>query len=176
MTVLSDKTLRLIRPVEPFVEQDIFEFHLRKKIPSCYEGSDVLVTNNSTTEKVSMTYGLSSCGYDIRIDQDITLDSLHGMYFLASSMDWFRMPNDVMGVVHDKSSWARRGLSVFNTVIEPGWRGFLTLELKNMSDRMIYIPRGAPIAQVVFHRLDQECEKPYNGKYQDQERGPQNAR
>ena len=65
---------------------------------------------------------------------------------------------------------------MFNTVIEPGWRGFLTLELRNMSNKKIFIPNGCPIAQVVFHRLDQECEKPYSGKYQDQERGPQGAR
>lgn len=176
--VLSDKTLRLIKPVDPFVEQEVW-------IQDCHL--------NHTP--IRMTYGLGPCGYDIRIDEGCFVGSCEGDYSshcpaeekriyctlkcgmtIASSMEKFNMPNDVMGVVHDKSSWARRGLSVFNTVIEPGWRGFLTLELKNMSDRMIYIPRGAPIAQVVFHRLDQECEKPYNGKYQDQERGPQNAR
>lgn len=159
MTVLSDKTLRLIKPLEPFVEQDIFFLDNKK----------------------SMSFGLSQCGYDIRIDQMICLGpsglSDTGISMrLASSLEKFNIPNDVMGVVYDKSSWARRGLSVFCTVIEPGWRGFLTLELKNMSNDPIVIPEGCPIAQVVFHRLDQECEKPYNGKYQDQQRGPQNAR
>lgn len=179
MTVLSDKTLRLIKPVEPFVEQEVFEFHLRQPIPSggwkkYNEGCDIVP--KSYTEKVSMTYGLSQCGYDIRIDQDITLGHGHGMFHLASSFEEFNMPNDVMGVVHDKSSWARRGLSVKNTIIEPGWRGFLTLELTSDAPNILNIKKGCPIAQVVFHRLDQECEKPYNGKYQDQERGPQVAR
>jgi dCTP deaminase len=178
MTVLSDKTLRLIKPVEPFVEQEVFEFPLRLSLdahhfPKMHEDTGHYPP---TTENVSMTYGLSQCGYDIRIDQDITLGCGHGMFHLASSFEEFNMPNDVMGVVHDKSSWARRGLSVKNTVIEPGWRGFLTLELFSGAPNLLHIKRGCPIAQVVFHKLDQECEKPYNGKYQDQERGPQVAR
>lgn len=86
------------------------------------------------------------------------------------------MPTDVIGVVHDKSSWARRGLAVQNTVIEPGWRGFLTLELTNHGTRKLHIPKGCPIAQIVFHRLDEPAARPYDGRYQDQPPGPQPAR
>ena len=88
------------------------------------------------------------------------------------------MPFDVLGVVHDKSSWVRKGICVQNTIIDPGWCGFLTLELTNhwSNTRPCTIRAGTPIAQVVFHRLDQATELPYSGKYQNQERGPQKAR
>ena len=82
------------------------------------------------------------------------------------------MPLDVMAVVHDKSSWARQGITVQNTVLEPGWRGFLTLEITNHHSEVREIRRGSPIAQVVFHCMDQAV-LPYDGKYQDQGRGPQ---
>lgn len=161
MTILSDKTLRRIRPVTPFVER-----------------TEVIMAGGRTA-----TYGLSCAGYDIRIKESVTLwasrDDKVGLsrsFALCSSVEKFNMPTNVMAVVHDKSSWARRGLSVFNTVIEPGWRGFLTLELKNFGPKDLIIRKESPIAQVVFHYLDEDCETPYNGKYQDQETGPQVAR
>jgi dCTP deaminase len=55
---------------------------------------------------------------------------------------------------------------VFNTVIEPGWRGFLTLELVYHGLKPIRIPGGAGIAQVIFHEISSPAE--YAGKYQDQ--------
>jgi dCTP deaminase len=120
-----------------------------------------------------MTYGLSAAGYDIRIDQAVTLQP--GKFALASSIELFRMPDYLIAFVNDKSSWARRGLAVQNTVIEPGWTGFLTLELTNHSDMEFYIMRGLPIAQIVFQLLDYPTEQPYDGKYQNQPPGPQQA-
>lgn len=118
-----------------------------------------------------MSYGLSPCGYDIRIQETITLKP--GGFELASTVEKFEMPNDVVGIVHDKSTWARLGIAVQNTVIEPGWRGFLTLELTNASPYVREIQSGSPIAQVLLHLLDEETEQPYAGKYQDQETGAQ---
>ena len=131
-----------------------------------------------------MSFGLSACGYDIRLDQSTGYFNDHqrayflapGEFVLASSLEEFNMPKDVVGIVHDKSTWARKGIAVQNTVIEPGWRGYLTLELTNHSDQTVKIHPGDPIAQILFHRLDQETELPYTGKYQDQEKGPQEAR
>ena len=118
-----------------------------------------------------MSYGVSVSGYDIRLDQDVELVARE--FKLASAMEYFSMSNDLVGIVHDKSSLARRGLQVFNTVIEPGWRGYLTMELVNHSAVPIKLMRGDPIAQVLFHSLDEPAEKPYAGKYQDQKRGVQ---
>lgn len=92
---------------------------------------------------------------------------------IASTFEYFQMPNNLVAIVHDKSTWARRGLSVFNTVIEPGWRGWLTLELVYHRWRPLKIPAGAGIAQVLFHELREPAS--YGGKYQDQPNRPVEA-
>jgi dCTP deaminase len=127
-----------------------------------------------------VSYGLGEAGYDIRIKQQIRFyrreghisarvdGVIHGdtRFVIASAMEEFDMPYNLVGVVHDKSSWARRGLSVFNTVIEPGWKGFLTLELVYHGNSELIIPAGAGIAQVVFHHTTDAAE--YSGRYQNQ--------
>jgi dCTP deaminase len=132
-----------------------------------------------------VSHGLAEVGYDIRIKQNVTFwpsyispgrieirDPGHepvwkdGRFTIASAMEEFHMPNNLTGIVHDKSTWARRGLSVFNTVIEPGWKGFLTLELVYHGDEVLEIPAGAGIAQVLFHQVAVPAS--YDGKYQDQ--------
>lgn len=149
------------------------------------------------TEKhrdAGVSYGLVEVGYDIRLKQEVEYKLTEvatpngvqwemcayidgklqlGRFALASAIEEFQMPGHLMGVVHDKSSWARKGLSVFNTVIEPGWRGFLTLELVYHGREPLVIPAGAGIAQVVFHQLVQHAE--YEGKYQDQADQPVEA-
>ena len=123
-----------------------------------------------------LSYGLGPAGYDVRVRGDIILCSgTPGRFMLASTIEHFAVPDDVLGVVHDKSTWARLGLTVKNTVIEPGWRGYLTLELSNDSDVSIHVREGSPIAQIVFHLLDRPAERPYAGKYQDQKAGVQEA-
>jgi len=135
-----------------------------------------------------MTAGLSSAGYDICIDQNVTLYPVtlktlvlkslgfkRESFSLASSLEAFNLPSNIMMFVVDKSTWARRGLAVQNTTAEPGWFGYLTLELSNHSDQVIRIKRGSPIAQMIFYELDHPTDKPYIGKYRDQKRGPQPA-
>ena len=82
------------------------------------------------------------------------------------------MPKNILGVAHDKSTWVRRGLTVQNTVIDPGWCGHLTLEISNHGKERLVIKLGDPIAQIVFHLLDMPSLYAYDGKYQNQERGP----
>jgi dCTP deaminase len=120
-----------------------------------------------------MTFGLGPAGYDVRIAENILLK--RGGFALASTIEKFDMPRDVMGIVHDKSTWARRGLACQNTVIEPGWRGYLTIELTNHGGEELRIEPGTPIAQIVFHQLVEPTTLPYRGKYQDQLAGPQPA-
>lgn len=132
------------------------------------------------TRHGGVTFGLSSAGYDVRVEFDE--DGLQyervlepGQFMLASTIEKFKMPNDLVGIVHDKSSWARRGLAVQNTVIEPGWTGWLTLELTNHGQETLILQRGVGIAQVLFHQLDVPTDQPYEGKYQAQRRGPVEA-
>jgi dCTP deaminase len=120
-----------------------------------------------------MSYGLSACGYDIRLRQRHML--YVDAFVLGSSMEQFTMPLDVMGEVKDKSSMARMGISVFNTVIEPGWKGYLTLEIKNQGAHPIELMEGQPIAQIIFYRLDHPTIMPYKGKYQNQGDQPTEA-
>jgi dCTP deaminase len=75
------------------------------------------------------SFGLSAASYDVRIDQDVVVPA-HG-FTLASTVKRFEMPNDLAGTVRDKSSWARVGLAVQNTHLDPGWGGYLTVELPN---------------------------------------------
>lgn len=130
-----------------------------------------------------VSYGLTEAGYDIRVAQDIrfspsivAVDGVlqdSGRFVLASAMEVFRMPSDLVGVVHDKSTWARCGLSVFNTVIEPSFNGGLTLELVYHGSKELHIPAGAGIAQVLFHKTSRYGF--YNGKYQNQSVEPVSA-
>jgi dCTP deaminase len=123
-----------------------------------------------------VSYGLGEAGYDIRIKQKVTFRPWiphYKKFVLASTIEEFKMPTNLVGIVHDKSTWARHGLSVFNTVIEPGWRGFLTLELVYHGREQLVIPAGAGIAQVIFHETREHSR--YEGKYQDQEDRPVEA-
>lgn len=133
------------------------------------------------------SYGLSAAGYDLRLDDVVKTPYSHfqtakrwrlepGEFVLASAVEKFTMPTGVVGIVHDKSSWARRGLAVQNTVIEPGWTGWLTLELTNHGKETLMLYEGVGICQVLFHWLDEPTDQPYSGKYQNQSRGPQKAR
>lgn len=129
-----------------------------------------------------VSWGLSEAGYDIRIKQDIVfdrgvfVDGVHtatGNFIIASAIELFQMPSNLVGIVHDKSTWARQGLSVLNTVIENGWKGYLTLELVHHGRDVLHIPAGAGIAQVVFHHTTQHTV--YDGKYQNQDDRPVSA-
>jgi len=121
-----------------------------------------------------MSFGLSAASYDVRIAESVTI--YPGEFVLASTAERFHVPNDVLIVVHDKSSWARRGMMTQNTVLDPGFIGHVTLELTNHGRSALVISAGDPIAQVVCHLLTEATAQPYSGKYQNQEAGPQHAR
>jgi dCTP deaminase len=99
-----------------------------------------------------------------------------GDFFLASSVERIKMPTNMIGFIKDKSSWAREGLCVQNTVLEPGWEGWITLELSfHRNHHSVTIESGDPIAQIIFQWLDKPTENPYTGKYQNQEGRPVEA-
>jgi len=142
--------------------------------------------------ETSLTFGCGAASYDVRLSEDTYL--YEGLITLASTLEHFTMPDNVCGVVHDKSSLARAGVLVQNTFIDPGWRGYLTLEITyhilnpwksnpNVGERKLLwvdpnnedldLSAGTPIAQIVFHYLDERTQQPYSGQYQDQETGAQ---
>ena len=144
--ILSAQTIRALKPIEPFCERSIAH---------------------------GMSYGLGPNGYDIRIAEDLIIPARS--YALASSIEYFTIPRTVAARVTDKSTWARRFLSVFNTTIDANWSGYLTLELVNHSDQSIMIHYGSPIAKIIFEALDAPTEIGYNGIYQNQRSGPVEA-
>ena len=131
--------------------------------------------SEETRDENGISYGLGAASYSVRLDQDLEL--FYRGFGLFSTLEKFKMPDNIAAIVHDKSTWARKGLSVQNTFIDPGFEGFVTLEINYQGpEHRIFIPAGTGIAQLVFHILDETTEKPYRGKYQAQERGPQRAR
>lgn len=148
--------------------------HIRQRCEAAFGQRPMISPFHERKVEGGMSYGLSIAGYDIRIAQNIEL--WPGEFALASSIEEFDMPTDLMGHVADKSTWARMGLAVQNTIIEPGWRGFLTLELTNHREDLLKIAKGMPIAQIIFHMLADPAEKPYRGKYDQQENRPIEAR
>ncbi|WWC81898.1 deoxycytidine triphosphate deaminase [Burkholderia phage vB_BpP_HN04] len=80
-----------------------------------------------------------------------------------------------MGRVLNKSTWARKGVDAsMTTNVEPGWKGFLTIELHYKGWKPLTIPAGVGIAQVIFETI--EVPVVYDGKYQNQEDRPVEAR
>jgi dCTP deaminase len=127
-----------------------------------------------TVHENGMSYGLSSSGYDLRIKDRIYLAPME--FALVTTVEELELPNDIQGILLDKSTWARQGLSMFNTKFEPGWRGFPTVEIVNLGRKAVEIPAGAPLCQMEFQWLDYPTDQAYEGKYQDQEQKPIEAR
>jgi dCTP deaminase len=114
-----------------------------------------------------VTHGLGPAGYDLRIASDIHIWPGHSVR--VDAVERLNMPLDVMGFLLSKSTWARLHVESSGTIVEPGWRGVLRLEI-NMHSGLapVHIKAGTGLVQIVFHRLEEATEQPYEGKYQDQ--------
>jgi dCTP deaminase len=146
-----------------------------------------------------ISYGLSSYGYDIRVANefkvftninstvvdpknfdarsfvDVTADVCiipPNSFALAKTVEYFRIPRDVLTVCVGKSTYARCGLIVNVTPFEPEWEGFVTLEISNTTPLPARVYANEGIAQVLFFQSDEPCEVSYadkKGKYQKQQ-------
>jgi dCTP deaminase len=146
-----------------------------------------------------ISYGLSSYGYDIRVANefkvftninstvvdpknfdarsfvDIKTDICiipPNSFALAKTVEYFRIPRDVLTVCVGKSTYARCGLIVNVTPFEPEWEGFVTLEISNTTPLPARVYANEGIAQVLFFQSDEPCEVSYadkKGKYQKQQ-------
>lgn len=99
-----------------------------------------------------------------------------GEFALASTIERVRIPTDLVAQVNGKSSWARQGLIVHTVAgfIDPGFKGTVTLELKNVSSGPLRLPLETPICQLVFTQLTSPAQRPYGSTglgshYQGQE-------
>lgn len=104
-----------------------------------------------------------------------------GCFFLGSTQERVELPDNIVGAVRDKSTLARRGLFMSHGLIDPGFRGHITLEFVNHSPRPFLLREGMWVAQMTFERVAAQVARPYGHKdlhshYQDQGYGPQIAR
>ncbi|HSG09570.1 MAG TPA: dCTP deaminase [Longimicrobiales bacterium] len=145
-----------------------------------------------------ISYGLSSYGYDIRVAPEFKVfTNVHHVvvdpkdfddrsfvdinekeciippnsFALARTLEYFRIPRDVLVVCLGKSTYARCGIIVNVTPLEPTWEGYLTLEISNTTPLPAKIYGGEGIAQLLFFEGDEEPEIAYadrKGKYMKQ--------
>ncbi|MGI9189734.1 MAG: dCTP deaminase [Longimicrobiaceae bacterium] len=146
----------------------------------------------------AVSFGVSSYGYDMRVADEFKIFtnvnsaivdpkafdersfvSFSGdvcivppnSFALARSVEYFRIPRDVMTLCVGKSTYARCGIITNVTPFEPEWEGFVTLEISNTTPLPAKVYAGEGIAQVIFFQSDDVCEVSYadrKGKYQGQ--------
>lgn len=93
-----------------------------------------------------------------------------GQFILGHTVEYIHLPRDVSGMVMDKSTYARSGIHLQNTILEAGWHGQITLEIYNNLNRPVILRPGQGIAQIIFFQ-GEPCEVSYGdrgGKYQGQ--------
>jgi dCTP deaminase len=145
-----------------------------------------------------ISYGVSSYGYDIRVSDEFkiftnvmstvvdpkhvdpaSMVDFHGpvcvvppnSFALARTVEYFRIPRNVLTLTLGKSTYARCGIITNVTPFEPEWEGHVTLEISNTTPLPARIYANEGIAQVVFFEADEVCETSYKdraGKYQKQ--------
>ena len=148
--------------------------------------------------KGTISYGLSSYGYDIRVsdeykvftnvnnsvvdpkkfDEKSFIDYKGDIcivppnsFALARSIEYFKIPRNILTICLGKSTYARCGIIVNVTPFEPEWEGHVTLEISNTTPLPAKIYSNEGLCQVLFFESDEVCEKSYKdkkGKYQTQ--------
>ncbi|MBQ2775646.1 MAG: dCTP deaminase [Clostridia bacterium] len=94
---------------------------------------------------------------------------LPGQFVLATTMEYFELPDDLTAFVEGRSSLGRMGLFIQNAGwVDPGFKGEITLELFNANRCAIELKAGRRVGQLVFAKMDERAINPYNGKYQGQ--------
>ena len=146
----------------------------------------------------TISYGPSSYGYDFRVDRRFKVfrgehsdlvdpkkidnelfDDFEGdhcivaphSFILAQSVEYFRIPRDILTLCSGKSTYARCGILVNVTPFEPEWEGHVTMSISNTGPAAVKLYAGEGIAQLVFLSADELCEISYRdrkGKYQAQ--------
>jgi len=145
-----------------------------------------------------ISYGVSSYGYDLRVADEFKIftnvnstivDPKHfdeksfvefkgpvciippNSFALARSVEYFKIPREVLTVCVGKSTYARCGIIVNVTPLEPEWEGFVTLEISNTTPLPARVYSNEGLCQIIFLQSDELCETSYKdkkGKYQAQ--------
>ncbi|MBD5104507.1 MAG: dCTP deaminase [Ruminococcaceae bacterium] len=106
-----------------------------------------------------------------KIIESDTYILLPNQFVLATTMEYFELPDDLTAFVEGRSSLGRMGLFIQNAGwVDPGFKGEITLELYNANRCAIELKAGRRVGQLVFAKMDAAALNPYNGKYQGQKR------
>lgn len=108
---------------------------------------------------------LNPAGYDLRCSKTVILKPKE--YELVATMETVELGKSLVAFLHIRSSLAREGVIGSFAVVDPGFRGQLTLNLQNISNKEITLSKGERIVQIVFHKLGDVAQKGYSGSYQD---------
>jgi dCTP deaminase len=108
---------------------------------------------------------LNPAGYDLRCFKTVILKPKH--YELVATLETVELGLNVTAYLHIRSSLAREGVIGSFAVVDPGFRGQLTLNLHNVSEKEVTLGEGERIVQIVFHSLGSAARKGYNGSYQN---------
>lgn len=164
--ILSDKTLRAMIADGSLVVDPLDEHSIQPASIDCKLGDHFLVIEHNLMGMITLD---SEIHYrEINADA-ITLPP-HS-FILATTQEYFKLPNDLVAFVEGRSSIGRIGLFIQNAGwVDPGFEGRITLELYNANSLPIQLEKGRRVCQMVFGKMDGPAEFPYHGKYQGQDR------
>ncbi len=134
-------------------------------------GSDFILLKRSARGPIDPLAGDAVSDFQERVRVEVgDRMILHpNQLVLGATLEYLSLPRDLMAYVIGRSSWGRLGLMVATAImVQPGYRGSLTLELANLADTPVYLYPGVRVAQLVFHGLESPS-SPYAGpeaKYQ----------
>src|SRR6266567_5106728 len=110
-------------------------------------------------------FRLNPAGVDLRIDREVRLKPKQQM--LVASMERVELSNRIVGFLHLRSSLAREGLFASLALVDPGFRGQLTVSLYNSGDSAVHLAKGERFIQLSLLRLGKPATRNYTGRYQD---------
>ena len=162
--ILSDKTIKEMLKSGELVIDPIKEESIQPASVDCYLGNHFLVIDHNHMDTITLDTEIKYREID---SETITIPA--NSFLLATTEEYFKLPNDVMAMVEGRSSIGRTGLFIQNAgLVDPGFEGKITLELYNANSLPIKLQAGRRICQFVFYKMDQGVENPYRGKYQGQ--------
>jgi len=176
MSVKSDKWIRRMAKehgmIEPFCEKQVADGLISYGLS--YYGYDIRIADEFKIFTNLPSATVDPKNFDARSFIDVKADVCiipPNSFALARTVEYFKIPRDVITVCVGKSTYARCGIIVNVTPFEPEWEGIVTLEVSNTTPLPAKIYAGEGIAQVLFFEGDEPCETSYadrKGKYQSQ--------
>lgn len=162
--ILSDKTLTKMLEEKTLVIEPIEKEQIQPASIDIRLGNTFSVVEDTST-------GIVNLENEIKY-KTITSDSyilLPNQFVLATTMEYFELPDDLTAFVEGRSSLGRMGLFIQNAGwVDPGFKGEITLELYNTNRCAIELKSGRRVGQLVFAKMDETALNAYNGKYQGQ--------